>query len=280
MKLKTLFLFISLPLAGLPLLGQTAAETHAFADSLYSAGRLSQALPVYQRAAFFMRPVVDPEVLCRIADCFYDTGDFEKALEFYDHSYFAQPDDSIKKEVLFRKSACYLRTHNYNFALMELLNLDDSLSPGFDARRNFYLGMAWYGLEDFTKAGDYFEKAAPDPQKRQEIHEIFANQKKFYRPKPRLASWLSVFVPGAGQIYSGEVTAGINSLVLTGFFVGLGFYIATVTSPVDALFTALPWFQRYYQGGFQRAADFARIKRAANRNLIFNELLPLMEAKQ
>ncbi len=280
MKLKAYFLLISLIASVAFSPAQTVGETRAFADSLYSAGHLDQALTVYQRTAFFNRPVTDPEVLSRIADCFIAGGDLEKALEFYDHSYFAQPNDSIRKEVLFRKSACYLKSRNYNFALMELLSLDDSLSQGFEKKRNFYLGMTWFGLEDFPKAGSYFEKAVDDSLSRQKIHEIFANNRQFYRPHPKLASWLSIFLPGSGQFYSGEVLSGVNSLLLTGFFVGLGLYIVSVTSPVDALFTALPWFQRYYQGGFQAAAEFARHRRSENRSILFNEVLTVIASEK
>jgi len=276
MKQKVFYILISLIAVATSAPAQTVGEARAFADSLYAAGHLDEALPVYQRSAFFNRPVADAEVLSRIADCFISGGDLEKALEFYDHSYFAQTNDSIKKEVLFRKAACYLKSHNYNFALMELLSLDDSLSSGFEKKRNFYLGMVWFGLEDFSKAGSYFEKSVTDPLGRQKIRVMFADTRPFYRPHPKLASWLSIFLPGAGQIYSGEIWSGVNSLLLTGFFVSLGFYVMTVTSPIDALFTALPWFQRYYQGGFQRAADFAKNKRAENRSRIFEQVLTVI----
>jgi tetratricopeptide (TPR) repeat protein len=276
MKPKAIYLFISLLTFFANSPAQTVGETRAYADSLYNAGKLSLALPAYQRTAYFNRPVVDAVVLCRIADCFIDAGDLEKALEYYDHSYFAQTDDSIKMEVLFRKSACYLRSHNYNFALMELLNLNDSLSPGFNQKRNFYLGMAWFGLEDFNKAGNYFTLAAPCVEDQEKIRLIFADTRSFSRPNPKLASWLSIIIPGAGQIYSGEVWSGVNSLLLTGFFVGLGFYIVSISSPIDALFTALPWFQRYYQGGFQRAADFARHKRSQNRSHAFDKVVTIL----
>lgn len=272
MKQKLLFLIASLISVTTALQAQTVSEIHTYADSLYAAGHLDAALPIYQRTAFFIQPDVNAEVLCRIADCFISGGNLEKALEFYDHSYFAQTNDSLKKEVLFRKSACYLKSHNYQFALMELLNLDDSLSAGFDMKRNFYLGVAWYGMADYKKAGTYFEKAVKDPINQQKIRSIFANTKSFFRPKPKLASWMSIIIPGAGQIYSGEIWPGLNSLLLTGSFVGLGIYIANVTTPIDALFTAIPWFQRYYQGGFERAADLAENKRTENRSRIFDEI--------
>jgi TM2 domain-containing membrane protein YozV len=140
--------------------------------------------------------------------------------------------------------------------------------------------MTWFGLEDFNKAGSYFEKAVSDSASRQRIRDLFSNARAFQRPNPRLASWLSIILPGAGQIYSGEVWSGVNSLLLTGFFVGLGFYIISVSSPIDALFTALPWFQRYYQGGFQRAADFARNKRSENRSRIFDEVVTIIASSK
>lgn len=279
MKQKALFILVSLLFTRLPAPSQTVGETRAFADSLFSAGQSEAALPVYQRVAFFMRPDIDAGILERIADCFVTAGDVEKAIEFYDHSYFAQSIDSAQKEMLFRKSACYLRIRNYNFALMELLNLEDSLSPGFEKKRNFYLGMTWFGLEDFTKAAVFFQKALDNPDNRQRIREVFSEGNRLNRPNPKLASWLSIFLPGAGQIYSGETIAGLNSLLLTGSFVGLGFYIVSVTSPIDALFTALPWFQRYYQGGFQRAAEMAKNRRAENRNQIFNQVLDIITSE-
>jgi tetratricopeptide (TPR) repeat protein len=272
MRLKALFLLVSL--AAFPAAeGQTAAQTRAFADSLWAAGKLSDALPVYQRAAFFMRPVIDAVILGRIADCFSAEGNLERALEYYDHSFFTHTDDSLKKEVLFHKCASYLRSKNYQFALMELYSLEDSLTPYFERERNLYLGMTWFGLEDFDKAAASFDKAAENQAQKEMVGKLFAERKKFYRPNPKLASWLSVFLPGSGQIYSGEIFSGINSILLTGFFMGLGVYIGIVNSPIDAIFTALPWFQRYYEGGFRRAADFAVHKRTENRNRIFNEVL-------
>ncbi len=276
MRLNISLLLASITLVSLSAQSQGIAETRAFADALFSSGKLDQALPVYQRIAFFTRPDTDPEILLSIADCFSEQGDLDKALEFYDHSYFAVTDDSLKNEVLFKKTTCFLRSKNYNFALMELLSLDQQNDTWFENKRNFFLGVTWFGLEDFVKSKDSFEKIPSDEAGREQISHIFSNRKLFYRPNPALASWLSVFIPGAGQFYTGQPLAGINSLILTGSFITLGLYLAYLTSPVDAIVTALPWFQRYYQGGFQRASDFAKIKRAENRNVAFNQILSIL----
>ncbi|MFO7617413.1 MAG: tetratricopeptide repeat protein [Bacteroidales bacterium] len=277
MRLKICFILISLLLAPAGF-SQGMSESRAFADALFEEGQNDQALAVYQRIAFFSRPATDPAVLLRIADCFYARGDLDKALEFYDHSYFSLEDDSLKTEALLQKAACYLRSRNYDFALIELLSLDEQADPAMEDKRNFYLGMTWFGLENFDQSASFFEKIPDNQADRDQIKALLNNRRLIHRPDPRLASWLSVFVPGAGQFYTGQPMAGINSLLLTGSLVALGFLLASVTSPLDALITALPWFQRYYQGGFQRAADFARIRRAENRNDAFNRILGIIES--
>ncbi len=276
MKLKAFSLLISLFVLSQLATAQNVRETRAFADSLFTAGQTDAALPVYERAAYFMRPDIDASVLERIADCFLASDQPEKALEYFDHSYFVQTSDSIKKELIFKKAACFLRSGNYKYALMELYSMDAGSSSTIENKKNFYIGMSWFGLEDFPKSAEYFVKASEIPANKQKIKEIFADQKKFYRPNPKAASWFSIIIPGAGQFYSGEVLSGINSLLLTGSFVALGFYVISITSPIDALFTALPWFQRYYQGGFQRAAEMAKNKRAENRNKIFNQVIDII----
>ena len=276
MKLKVFLLAVNLLVTACGLQAQGIGEVRRFADSLFLAGESASALPVYERVAFFMRPEIDPVVLERIGDCLIAGGDSEQAIGFYDHSFSAQPDDSLRRELTLKKTTCYLRAKNYRYALMELLGLEPAPGTGFERRRNFYLGMTWYGMEDFEKAGGFFEQAASSESERQQIREIFANPKQFKRPRPKLASWMSIVIPGSGQMYSGEVLAGVNSLLLTSFFIGLGYYVATVTSPVDALFTALPWFQRYYQGGFQRAAEMATTRRQENRNEIFNHIIDIL----
>lgn len=276
MRQRALLLLISLSFSGLVATAQDVSQTRAFADSLFSAGHALEALPAYERAAYFMRPDIDAVVLERIADCNLAAGKIETALEYYDHSYFAQTNDSIKKELIFKKSACFIRSHNYKFALMELLSMDTGLDSRFDQKKNFYLGMTWFGMEDYAKSETFFENAVTGYDNKLKIRTIFADPKRFQRPNPKAASWLSIFIPGSGQIYSGEVVSGINSLLLTGSFLALGFYLASVTTVFDAIITALPWFQRYYQGGFQRAAEMAKNKREDNRNKIFNQVLDIL----
>ena len=67
-------------------------------------------------------------------------------------------------------------------------------------------------------------------------------------------------LPGLGQFYAGDIKNGINSLVINALFVGLFTYSFVTISPIDAYFSVLPWFQRYYKGGYTKAGIIAEQK--------------------
>ncbi len=278
MKLRLYFSAVSLFLAILPGVGQNLQETRRFADQLYLNGQYSLALSAYHRIVYFDRQQTDPGLLLRIADCYLANNDINHALEYFDHSYFAENSDSLKVGIVFKKSTCYIKSHNYSLALVELMSLDDNPNTWFYNRLNFYLGICWFGLEDFPRSQASFEKAATTEVQRANIQAVFADPHNINRPNPRIASWLSIFIPGSGQMYSGEIIDGINSMLLTGSFVALAFYLAITSSPIDAILTALPWFQRYYQGGFVRAEEFAKQKRAENRSQAFDRILLVLSS--
>jgi len=276
MKLKGFCLFISLIVSFGAAAGQGIKDLQVYADYLFSASRFEEALPVYQRIAYFNEKKSDPDVWLKIADCFFETGDIGRSLEYYDHSYYAQKNDSLQTEILFRKAACYLKTHKYQMALIDLLSLNAPSDTWYYRKLNFYLGIAWFGCEDFILSESCFCKSTTDSTVAEKVHGLFADPKTFTRPDPKTASWLSVFFPGAGQLYAGEAGEGVNSLLLTGSLVGLGILLAYYTSPWDAILTILPWFQRYYQGGIVRAGNLAKKRRAEQLSSTFDQTLILL----
>ncbi len=276
MKPKGFFLAISLVCAAPVAAGQGIEDTRAYANQLFASGRYEEALPVFQRIAYFNENKDDPELWLKVADCFLASNDIDRAREYYDHAYYSEKDDSSRTEILFRKVECNLKNLDHRLALVDLLSLDDTPGAWYFRKLNFFLGIAWFGCEDFTQSGLCFVKSTPDSTVAAEIRELFANPRKFTRPDPRTASWLSVFFPGVGQFYAGEVGEGLNSLLLSGSLVGLGVLMAYFTSPLDAILTILPWFQRYYQGGMLRAANLAKEKRSAQISSIFDSTLAIL----
>lgn len=278
MRLKKLYLIVfSLTIASLGQ-SQTPAETRVLADQFFGSGQYSSALSYYQRLAFFSKDDADPLILKQIADCFYATNDFVRALEYFDHAYFASDSESFRTQCLFDKTTILLELGNYHYALAELLGLDLEVGSSEGFKKEFYLGAAYFGLNQFEEAGRHFQSALPlgAEKQRNEIQSLFANPKKFTRPNPKTALILSAILPGAGQVYAGDLGAGINSLLLTGTFVGLVFYLSARVHPIDAILTGLPWFQRYYQGGFDHAERTAESARTNQRNRIYQQTLKIV----
>lgn len=258
---------------------QDLKRTEELGDHYFQSGQISEALYTYQRAVFFSPETSDAELLLKIANCFEINSDFDRSVEYFDHAYFAENSDSLKLEILFRKAAAFIKTQNYHFALIELLGIDTEEGSLNDQRKSLYLATSYYGLENYPLSRDYFIKSVPEQNGNaiEQIEQIFSRKRNFSKPNPKLAMWLSVFLPGTGQFYAGDWVAGVNSLLLSGTLVGLTFYMTSLYHPIDAILTVLPWFQRYYQGGFGQAEQLAELKRSRNRNIKYQEILDIIE---
>ena len=257
---------------------QDTDKTIRIGDKHFESGQITEALYAYQRAVFFSPSNLDPDVLLKIADCFVRKGDFDNSIEYFDHAYYAGPGDSIKIEILFRKANSFIQTTNYHFALIELLGIKADDGSLLEQRKALYMASAYYGLEDYSKAESYFLKALPitELDSRAAVMDIFSKKSNFYRPNPTAAFWMSVFFPGTGQFYSGDWAAGINSFILTGSLAALTIYLTKLYHPIDAILTVLPWFQRYYQGGFGQAERIAELQRERKRNETYQVLLTIV----
>lgn len=259
---------------------QNLENTIRLADRYLESGQVEEALYTYQRATFYIGAGSNAGLLLKIAFCFNISGDFERSLEYYDHAYYSEQNDSARAEIIFYKAAALIESGNYHFALIDLLGLDPGKNELLERRKTLYLASAYYRLGDFINSERYFLSAIPSNEISSitKIESVFSKKSNFYRPNPGLAMWLSVFIPGAGQFYSGDLAAGINSLLLTGSLIGLTFYLTKIYHPIDAILTALPWFQRYYQGGFDQAEKIAVSRRQRNRDLAYKKILDIIAA--
>lgn len=257
---------------------QDSAATRQLAEQYYADQNYQAALSAYQRLAFFSREQADPEVLFQIAGCFYQTGSPERALEYYDHAWFAAEDASFKNRCLFARVHTFLELRNYHSALAELLGMHVEEGSETWYRQQMYLGATWFGLEDYVQAGQFFVAAVPENRLalRRQVQELYAENKLFMRPDPRTARILSMIFPGSGQLYAGDPVSGLNSFLLTGVFVGLVVYLNIRTHPLEAIITGLPWFQRYYQGGFEQAGVAATKNREKRRNVLYQQTISLI----
>ena len=67
-------------------------------------------------------------------------------------------------------------------------------------------------------------------------------------------------LPGSGQVYSGNFSSGLNSLLLTTTALSVFTIISIRYSALDAILSVFPYYQRYYVGGVVNAINFAEEK--------------------
>ncbi len=253
---------------------QTSEQTLIFADNQFNNKNYEIALEHYKRVLFFEKEQNNFYIYNQIANIYNEIDDYGGAIKYYDLSLNSCKNDSMKFELIFKKANCYILLSDFNYALIDLYAISDSLSPTLLSRKHFYLGVCFYGLENYKSAEKYFIKSLP-PQE-ESIKKLFENENKFYRPNPKTAVILSFVFPGAGQIYAGDTKDGINSFLLSSLIATATVYIASAYAPIDAI-SLLPWFTRFYQGGIYNAKETAERKRQENRNEIFNKILKEMQ---
>lgn len=252
---------------------QSIKEVLEIANKQYHLANYNFALKEYQRFLFF-EPASNAVIYSNIGDCYWSLGQYNQAIEFYDKAFFTFESDSLRYKALFRKVDCYIRTGGFGLALSELLSLNDSLKGRDYYLKEFYCGLSYYGMQDFTNSERCFIHSI-DPifiKQREEIAQIFNDKKKFNRPNAQTAMIMSMCFPGLGQLYAGDIKNSANSLTLTSLLAYAAIHIAINESVFDAIFTIMPWFQRYYQGGYIRAETIAIQKRAEKRAKIFQHI--------
>lgn len=275
LSLSILIIFSQLILQKLS--AQNFEETLKFADYQFSSGKLAEASKTFQRALFFSEGRQNLYIFRKIAEISYLRMDYESAQKYYGLAYNLSDNDSLKTELLFDKASCQILNKNYQNALIDLFSVNDT-SNIIQRRLNFFLGTCYFGLEDFSQAEKYFESCI-DLKDRKELTFLFSG-KKLLTPSPKKARIMSMILPGLGQTYSGDIKSGLNSLFLTSGLIALGIKISISYSPVDAIFAILPWYQRYYTGGYGKAEDIARIKLEQKRSMTYARILSLAYINQ
>jgi len=260
---------------------QTVEETIRFADQEYHLGNYSSAAKEYQRAYFFGDKTQVSFLNFKIGDSFFAMQDYEKAKSFYRQANQFAKKDSLKVEAFFKEVSCDILENNFLLALMRLKSFHKSMTSEQKHLKSFLTAMCYYGAENFEKAEEEFLLSLDSSKidQRTEIASIFDKKRNYMSPNPKVAWWLSLFIPGSGQIYAGDIKNGLNSFFLTASLFYLGARISLYYSYIDAIVGVAPWVQRYYSGGYTHAEDIAIKKRNENRDKTFEQIYHLIVEK-
>ncbi len=279
--MKIFFILLISLLSGLYCGSQNIDETFRFGNNQLATGNYNNAIEAYRRVLFFdSSGVYSFEASLNLSACYLKVNDFDKSQYYIDFAYAVCDNDSIKNELIFQKAANFIEYEFYDQSLIELMNLDSQSSEYFEKRKNFYLGIVYFQKNEFEKSGRYFNYCIDSGYvtEKQELCCLFNeidHIKKRYNPK--LAWTLSLIIPGLGQVYCGDIKDGLNSLLLTGALGFLFLNTAINYSFLDALISVGPWYQRYFQGGFQNAEKSAIKRREKEIARIYSGIIDIFK---
>ncbi len=248
----------------------------AFADNQYLAGNYESSVKEYLRIGFSQN-FSDPFIQLRLANSYYRKGDWSVARYYYDQVYRLTDQDSLIVQSKINKISTLISEQKYNQALIDLFNINDTTYQKHAVEVDLLFAICYFGLDDFDKSKAYFKHTVSDNAAAQDkIDSIFQIKKLFYRPKPIYPYVLSMLMPGLGQMSVGEVSEGLNSFFLTESLFILGFVVAYEYSIVDAFFSVLPWYQRYYFGGLNNTWELALKQRQKRRSDAYKNVLDII----
>jgi tetratricopeptide (TPR) repeat protein len=209
-----------------------------------------------------------------LGQCYFRMGDFSRAGIFFDKAYFAANDELTKKEAILSKVQTLLVKEKHLLALGELYQFETGPSDPFFQRYHLYFGLIQFKLGDYELAGASFEKCIDDSLL---MRAVFNDVSHLQKPSSRTAIILSALLPGLGQLYAGAYGEALNSLIINGIFITISAFIWVNVGPIDALLSVIPWFQRYYGGGYNKAGLLARRKQAERQTEFLAEVLNMIE---
>ncbi len=260
--------------AGKQIFAQTYEQSLQYANEQYQLKNYDNALKTYKRLLFFSKNEDRYPLYEKIGELSLNVKDFYIASTFYNLAYKNASNAEKKAILLLKKSYSEMMVGDFLYATMDLLNIKTE-DEYLQKQINFYLGTCYFGLEKFDKAETYFLKCV-DIKEKETIKKLFKS-KKLYRPNPKTAKILSMIIPGAGQFYIGDFKEGAKSLLLSASMVAMMVITAINIDFLTGSIAIIPWFQRYYTGGFQKAKSLAIIKRQKNRSKIYNQIVKIVE---
>ena len=255
--------------------GQSLEQTFDFANQLYIQKSYQNAVEAYKRVVYFdSSSLYSNQIYPKIADCLFSLEKYRESADYYDLAYFSTEDSLLKDTYILKKISCFLILQEYDYAEIELLNLGSDLPDSLEYEKNFNEAILRFAKEEYDLSEQIFKKLTSDTLA---INELFNQNTKVSRISPKKAKIMSMIMPGLGQIYVGDIKNGLNSFILSAGLFALGLRSAYINNPLDAAISVLPWFQRYYQGGFKKAELIAIAKIQEKRYKIYNQLLDEVE---
>lgn len=253
---------------------QDASELYRYANNCFEQKNYEAAVQAYNRLVFFDSENLGKKCFFNLGTSYLSMQRYAEAATNFDLAYNNSNNDSLKIACTFFKCLSYLLEKNYEYALLEIVNLPEQLAVANSQKKLFYEASIHLLRDEFREADSLYTKLFQQKSKSYESYQLVRKKfNKANRFSVKTSKTLSYIIPGAGQMYAGDVKNSLNSLLLSASFFTLYLVVAQTVSPIEAVVGISPWFQRYYQGGIKHAGMIAiekkeKIKKQHYVNLI------------
>ncbi len=258
---------------------QTAEESYRMADDLFSHGQYEAAIALYERVAFFDQG--------RQSDCYLQIGraqlylgQYTNAEKQFEYGFQSATNDSSRAVIIMDKALLYILTGRYDMAQLELFSIDNAVDSMFHFRYNLLLGLSLLGQNKFEESRQHLLLIVKTGKEKNSLDSLIAVARKWEKRKPGAAFYMSLLLPGSGQLRYSYYQEAVNSFMLNGLLFTLMYMVYTEYGMLDASLSVLPWIGRYYLGGATLAEKLAIKKTAAMKEEVFYEIIKLVEESE
>ena len=255
---------------------QSAAVTFHVAENLYYHEKYQDAITLFKRIAFF-DTVSRSDCYYRIAKSYLLLKDYTEAEKYYDFAFHNTSDDSVQNIITMDKALLYLLSGRYDLAQVELFGLDSTAMKKSVCRYNMLAGLSLFGQKKINESKKYLKMILKTEEEGRRLDSLLQIATRWDRRKTANAFYLSLLMPGSGQMLYGNTRESFNSFLLNGTLATLMYIMYKEYSMLDAVFSVLPWFGRYYLGGAIRAEYLAIRKKNEVQDRILSEIITLFD---
>ena len=245
------------------------SELLDFADSLFQEEDYRNAVHEYRRYLFLFPEEENSDfVQFRLAASYQNAGRLASAIEAYQLLIDTYPNSRLMPRAQSNIAQCQLLQGNKGLAIQSLREFlskhpESDLAP----RAQFMIATVHMNNRDWEKASKTWEQIAvkyPDTRFAEaslRLVRMARSGELMPKRSPAFGGLLSAMIPGLGQIYSGRVSDGIQSLLVVGVLgAGTAYYADQekykVAIPVGLL--GLFFYAGNVYGGVQAAKTFNR----------------------